>query len=255
MTDKKEKNRRFYQNRLEKGLCTRCGKKLDRDGAVCVSCLEKKRTNAKIRIDRMKREGRCVTCGMILDREGVMCSFCNDKQNAEARKTREMYIGLGICPRCRKEPLYSNEKLCKECMAKQIANNAKYVGGAKKNRISQKIQYQKLKAEGICVKCKKRKSDKGHATCSICRAKQTTLRRNANRRKGAIPLEERRMNGICIFCNNPVEDGYKVCKVHLEMNREKAAIARKSVNTDKHVWRENNKLIFKKKEEKCSESL
>ena len=82
-----ENKKKFLYRRLEKGLCTRCGKPLDRKGWTCISCLEKKRENSQ--------------------------------------KDREYYIKNHVCPRCRKEKLYGDETICIVCTGKEYQSTMK----------------------------------------------------------------------------------------------------------------------------------
>lgn len=68
--------------------------------------------------ERRKESGLCVQCGKPLDRDGVYCKTCCEKNNEESRLTRAYYIKRGVCPMCRKNYIFGDEKRCPECSAK-----------------------------------------------------------------------------------------------------------------------------------------
>lgn len=184
--DKKERNHMYYEKAKEKGVCWNCGNKKDRDGYYCSECLRKRRENEK-----------------------------------EARK---FYLSIGICPICRKNRILGDEKSCFECRAKEAergARNRKIATNDTKIRINdyKKRVYSKRLEDGMCPGCGKKPDNKNFKLCSMCRAKKRDSKRI---RVGNHPREERYKRGICYFCDNPVEKGYKVCEKHHQMNIEKS---------------------------------
>lgn len=173
-------------------------------------------------VQKRKDNGLCILCGNPLDREGVHCKKCREKINEEVRKDREFYAKNGICPRCRKNKLFGNEKVCPECAAKGYENTMRTREGTHYNEVHRKWakeEYERRKQNGICTRCGKQKADSGYYTCGICRDKD----RNKKRIKStAIPKNERINLGLCYFCDNPVKEGYKVCEKHYLMNLEKS---------------------------------
>ena len=186
----KESKKRSIKQRLNKGLCTRCGKPLDRKGWTCISCLEKKRE--------------------------------------DNRKDREYYIKNHVCPRCRKEKLYGDETICISCTRKEYEYTMKSrerLGRDHYNKVHRewaKVRYQQNVENGICNRCGKRKADGGYRTCGVCREKQREYKRIKYQEKVKVPRDERVKNGLCFFCDNPQKDGYKVCEKHYQMNVEKS---------------------------------
>ena len=69
-------------------------------------------------IEKRKMNKLCRDCGKPLDRNGIRCTQCNDKHNQYNTETRKFYRSMGVCPRCRKESLYGDEKVCIECSYK-----------------------------------------------------------------------------------------------------------------------------------------
>lgn len=198
----KERSQKFYNNRKNNGLCIRCGGK--------------------------SRKGK------------IMCSDCAEQQRIYRKETRDFFKKLGICPRCGKNKLFGDEKRCPEC---SIREN-KYIINRDRERTNEyrrvwgRNDYQQKKKEGICTRCGKRKADSGYFTCSICREK---IRQWKRIKYGKPIRSERYKQGLCYFCDNPVEDGYKVCKEHHQINIENARskganMARKELLKEKILY-------------------
>lgn len=137
-------------------------------------------------------------------------------------KERAFYKELGICPICHKNKLFGDEKSCLECKAneanyKSLSREVKREEYNLYMRIYQKQIYDARKEKRICTTCGKRKAESGYATCDTCRTK-----RLKNRRIKCYKTLTRYERGLCRFCDNPVEDGYKVCEYHHRLNIEKA---------------------------------
>lgn len=132
------------------------------------------------------------------------------------------YIKLGICPSCRQNMLFGDERSCPECKAKNYAYQMS-VDKEHKNKIHRewsKRTHAEMIEKGICTRCRKRKADYGLKTCGICRDKKN--RRTLEKNYGKLDRKDRVKMGICYFCNNPVEKGYKVCEYHHRKNIEYA---------------------------------
>lgn len=131
---------------------------------------------------------------------------------------KHYYIKIGICPHCHKNRLFGEEKSCPECRAKsteyalkrnRIEYNKNHAEWARKT-------YVERKSKGICVRCGKRRAINGETRCSICKGKDETTR---NIRDSHLSRFER---GLCRWCDNPVEKGFKVCEYHRLMNAAKS---------------------------------
>ena len=196
-------------------------------------------------IERRKAQGLCLKCGKPLDRDGAYCIECRKKITNENNDTRHFMQNIGICPRCQKVRLYGDEKVCPECNAYAyehiMQSRETEEGRLHYNETHAKWarnEYQRRIEQGICVRCGKRNADCGYKTCGICRAKT----RNYKRIKYGKPdRSERYKQGLCYFCDNPIKDGYKVCEKHYQMNVEKA-----NSNKAKDVRKEliNNKILY-----------
>ena len=204
-------------------------------------------------IQRRKDNNLCISCGNPLDRNGVRCTNCNNEQNKEKRKTKQMYIQCGICYRCRKNPIMGNEKMCPECRAKlcEWKNNRpeeKRKIEKEQTRISHEKKRQYCRENGICYNCQKRESLPNKKLCSICRAKLNRKNREYYAKNNiGLTKEEKIEKGICIWCDNPVKDGKKICEAHYEKCIKNLEKGRKP----NEEWRRLNDVqIFKRKKKK-----
>lgn len=137
------------------------------------------------------------------------------------KKDYHGYIKLKICPSCRKNRLFGDERSCPECAADSYERT---MGASKehKNKIHRewsKKTHSEMIENGICTRCRKRKADAGFKTCGICRSRRTNYKRM---KYGKEDRRERFEKGLCYFCDNPIEEGYKVCEYHHKKNIEYA---------------------------------
>lgn len=173
-------------------------------------------------IERRKSAQLCVDCGKPLDRIGCRCISCNDKQNLKHRLERVYYQKNHVCPRCRKNSIIGDEKICLECAAKENEKTMRKRDKEHYNKIHRewsKKEYKRRKENGICTRCGKRKPDHGFLKCGICRNKETEKRRIKYMKPDR---KERVEQGLCYFCDNPIKPGYKICENHYQLNVEKA---------------------------------
>lgn len=174
-------------------------------------------------------QGRCGQCGKPNDREDrAVCSECAKKDVEIHTQNRIWYREHGICPRCGKNILMGQEKSCVECRAKDAEAKAKERerNPEKAREAVRKCQnkaYEERKEQGLCPHCGKKNPDKRFITCPMCRAKAR------DRHSPKTLREEREKAGLCIWCNNPVKVGYKICEKHYQMNCEKAKKSDRSI--------------------------
>lgn len=196
---------------------------------------------SKQRYEERKANNLCTRCGKPLDRQGALCTACKDKYTAYSRDIYKKLQAVGICPRCGKNLLYGDEKSCIECRAKSAKATAKMrTADVKKYNERQKAwrkaRYEKDKENGICTRCRKRKADPGYSTCAFCRETMRNARVKMPERTG------RYEQGLCFFCDNPVKPGYKVCEMHYQQNVknatcEKANLARQKIKERSPQWK------------------
>lgn len=175
----------------------------------------------------LKDAHRCVTCAKDLPEgyERVRCPECSDKGNRNTMWRYNWYIEHHVCPRCKKEKLFGDEKACPECRAKyaEAEANRREVGGDELRKYKneyEKSLYKRRKEQGLCPKCGKRKPTDGYVICGVCNAKQRMRKQEIYERMKyeKIPIDERYLHGLCRKCDSPVKEGYKVCERHYKMN-------------------------------------
>lgn len=182
------------------GLCPLCGKPVEDDYITCLDCRKKKSEQAaKRRADgyndnarrvknkremrhRLRNEGRCIECGKVdsYTMNGrCYCFECNEKRN---ERRREQYK----------------------------KNKEAFLGPTRERRA-------KLKEQGICPECGKRKAEKGKVRCSVCLAKH----RNYQAQKNSQSALMRGIDGLCSTCRkNPPKEGFKICESCYENLRQ-----------------------------------
>lgn len=153
------------------------------------------------------------------------------------KERREWYLSHGICPHCGRNDLQKGYKLCLECRMKDLERHkGKTISEEtkEKRKAAQRALADKRKAEGICVRCGKRKTDDKHTNCAICRAAKAAKQREYNQRNGRIPIQLRG-EGYCTRCYKPT-DG-KLCAECYEYLVQQAAYMRSKQDNSNHTWR------------------
>jgi len=154
------------------------------------------------------------------------------------KERRKWYLSHGICPHCGQDDLQRGYKLCLQC---RMADNDRHKNKTIFDDVRQyRIDYTKRvsaerKAEGICVRCGKRKTDGEHISCDICRAKKAAKQREYRRKQGTIPIELRG-EGYCSRCYKPIESG-KLCTECYGILVQQAAYMRSRQDNSEHKWR------------------
>lgn len=118
------------KQRAAQGLCTECGKPLDRDGKLCMACKDKVYNNQRQRYEFYKSNGICPICGVniIFEHENI-CPECRAKRQTRSENNREYYraynkrvrserVKNGLCAMCGK-PTVDGKYRCPECEEKQ----------------------------------------------------------------------------------------------------------------------------------------
>ncbi len=132
--------------------------------------------------------GLCAKCGNKRDRNGWYCTTCLKQERERGEKNREFYKSIGICPYCGKNKLWGDEKRCIECHSKIKSNWRNLPVETKKryeetNSKNKKIRYDKRSEQGICTMCGKRKQEFGKKKCRLCLDRDALNHRNARERK------------------------------------------------------------------------
>lgn len=93
------------------------------------------------------------------------------------------YQSMGICPVCHKAKIYEGEAMCLHCSNRKWEYTHTKEAIAK-NRESCKRRKEKLKAQGICLRCQKHPAMDGRTKCFKCAQKNISeCKAYAKRRK------------------------------------------------------------------------
>lgn len=166
----------------------------------------------------------------------------NERVNAWRRMQKEHHI----CRQCGQQDAYTlgGRTYCAECCAVNNERKRKWRAehpGA--NAETVRKNRGKRKADGVCVKCGRPKSDSNHVLCSECMAKQHRYRvaaRTCNWPRGA--------NGICWQCNKkPVKEGFNLCPDCYEKKVANINIVNANRNNRDHIWRKYNDRHFQQR--------
>ena len=190
--------------------------------------------------EEAKRNGICAKCfkkPALKDR--ALCETCLEKARVDSRITRKNLIELGICPLCKKELIMGSERTCPECRAKMAERQSKKRKEhpdivREQRRRSESATYTRRKEQGLCTRCGKELTDKRFFTCDKCRAYL--------REKDRAPIEkrERYKYNLCLFCDNELVEGHKVCQKHLDVmqtNVSKARACKISAKSEEYVMK------------------
>ena len=207
----RERFRRRTAERLARGVCPKCGKAApEPDRSLCAPCNEKRRTADRTRTAKRRAAGR---------------PRHKDPQKARVYE-RERYrccaaerIALGLCPKCGREPLAPERRLCAPCgerrreseCARYAAARAagKQYGGKcpdGRRRIARERSKRRRHARrdaGRCTWCGRRPAVEGGTVCEPCR----DARRESDREQYAA----RRAAGLCGRCLHSTFDGDSRC--------------------------------------------
>lgn len=185
--------------------------------------------NNKSRI-AAKEKGLCTGCRKPIDRVGVYCKACLIKERERHKKDRVWYIENGICPVCRKQKLFGDERSCLECSAKNYAFQQRYDKETLRKREKKYAGRRKEIREeyfknGICFHCRKRKIEEGKKKCRFCLDKDAELHRNRRVNLRNVQVAK----GMCYQCIKEKATKGKLCEScynkaveNLAKGREKA---------------------------------
>lgn len=200
------------------------------------------------RYKHLKESGCCIQCGKPKKTEGVRCEACRQKKNAYEKEYRRLMKEIGICVACKTNPVLGEEITCTECKNKDIQRHVKYnmlhhdeIRSRERKRRNQARE--KLRDEGVCIRCGKRSATDGYKTCAICRVKINKYRKNRYTKRHPIERNEWVDNGWCYRCGQPVASGKRLCERCYDQNIENS---RASASYENHWWRNANKDIFRK---------
>lgn len=150
---------------------------------------------------------------------------------------------MGLCHKCRKERTAPGKKFCFDCLDKKRDENRKRYDSekAKAYQARRRELYEWKKQAGICVRCskpathgmycyehsiqEKRKSQK--------RAQRAKIDRNE---RGLIP-DQRKAEGLCLWCGNLAAPGINACEEHRKKFSEAGKKAKDADEAVKAFWK------------------
>ena len=196
--------------RVEAGLCPRCGRRPPApERSVCEPCAAKRNAASRKRDARLRAEGK--------PRRDPLRAAQYERERS--RRERAARHAENICTRCGKLPAANGRSSCEPCLEKRrTSDRAKYAagkaaglpyGGAdpgvkRKYARAKSKRLQKARIEaGLCIRCGQRPPVEDGTTCQPCRDR----RQAAERRQYA----ERKAAGRCTRCGGPVHDGLSRC--------------------------------------------
>lgn len=162
---------------------------------------------------KRKSQGLCIECSKPMDREGVLCIACNDRRNKEGREAYRCYQENGVCPKCRTNALFGDEKTCLECRVKACESMERVRNGKgrelanKEHSEYARAKYKERSELGICTRCGKKKPDEGYKTCRACRTKLRNYKKVEY-----VDRSHRFDDGLCYNCGKALKEGYRVCE-------------------------------------------
>lgn len=118
-------------------------------------------------------QNNCVSCGEIIPEGNQVCPSCQSE--SEWGKRVKYLMANQRCVRCCKQDAYTlaGKQRCFDCTEKEKKNQRKYNEAHREEiKLKMKERSAKLKAEGICVFCGKRKARTKRTLCAHCAAKQ-----------------------------------------------------------------------------------
>lgn len=133
-----------------------------------VAISQAKRQKA-IRIYRAEH-GLCTNCGKPVDREGKLCTACLEKKKEESKQRREFYKSKGICPECGKYEIFPHESMCPECNAKRITREEKRSDYSKEYQ--KKLRDKRKAEGKCVECGKNPPEEEGGYLCSFCKEKR-----------------------------------------------------------------------------------
>ena len=156
---------------------------------------------------------------------------------------------LSRCVKCHAKDAFTmnGRCMCAECADKANAYYREYWREhpelSEKRRLRRKERRERLKTEGLCVACGKRKAVPGKTNCSVCAAKQNRKNRKAYA-KCHPAKPERGADGMCTTCRKfPALEGYKLCAECYRKIVERS----RSISHDAHPWRLDDSKMYEEK--------
>ncbi len=213
-SDKRRRDRERHQRRVEdrvaRGVCTRCGARRPVDGGrTCEVCRRKRRVRDRACAEKRRAAG----IRRVRDANARRAEYARARQRAAER------VAAGMCSKCGSAKPEPGRRLCARCgdnrrrreRARYAAARAEQqlYGGksttAKRRNARQRSQRrrQARQARGLCIRCGQAAPLPGRASCEPCLAK----RRAAEQAIYAA----RQAAGCCLRCGAVTFEGASAC--------------------------------------------
>lgn len=135
----------------------------------------------------------------------------NRKYHREYMRERRAWLkSLHLCSECGQEDAFTmnGRALCADCAEKNNASCRKNYD-AEKKRIYYKRRREQCVNDGICTRCKTRKSAEGRKSCPICAARYRAAWNKKQDIGGRIRRGERFKYGLCYKCGGKLDGQIK----------------------------------------------
>lgn len=129
-----------YKNRVNAGLCGKCGgNREDKSASLCATCRKKEQQRAEKRREHSKANGLCMSCGSRPAVPGKKrCEICGAGSAASSRRARVQKKKDGECAHCT-QPAMPGKTVCQACSDRMTKYSAE--------------RYHERRAEGKCNYC------------------------------------------------------------------------------------------------------
>ena len=131
------KSKRRQKQRVQAGLCIRCGKRRpEEEGTTCAPCREKRQAAERRQYAERKAAGRCTRCGGAVHDGLSRCvpcaavedaSKCPERKNARSRKLYWKRKAAGLCTACG-APARGNGSRCAPCAKRSYESSGHFRG-------------------------------------------------------------------------------------------------------------------------------
>ena len=155
----------------------------------------------------------------------------------------EWLTEMGLCHRCRKEKAATDKKYCFDCLDKIREENRKRYDKEKSKNYQKRRReiYREKKSNGICVRCNEQATHGMYCYEHYLKEHRKSIKRantakEERHKKGLIP-EERKANGLCLWCGENAVNGKNVCERHMIIFSEAGRKSKENNKVVSELWR------------------
>lgn len=174
----------------------------------------------------------------------------------------EWLTEMNLCHKCRKQKPAPGKKFCFDCLDVIREDDRRRYDPEKAKQYQKRRReiYREKKANGICVRCSNPATHGIYCYEHNIKQKKRSQERSRIRRierheRGLIP-DERKSEGLCLWCGNPVVDGLLCCEYHKKIFSDAGKKAYETnVQNGNNSW--INEVVAWKKRHNwiCSENI